>query len=261
MQSLAGSPIGTAGFAYLPERGIRDGELKIYAAHLREVDAALAVAMRVVVEHFAGQLAMPVTMMPPAEPEVWLRFHHMLGEALPRRYRLGEGAKKPEGDAPSSVLMPACTIRHYDEADRIRELIPEALGGNYGMRPMRYIAGAFGILIENALTHGADSTVGAIGAISFERDEDLLRLAVCDTAKDLVGDGDSEERLIAAIEQSEENGGGLAGLAEQATRLEIDAQITLAAGNAKISWEPGGAWKAEQSQFIPGAGVLLDIRR
>jgi hypothetical protein len=256
--SFAREPIGEDAFDYMPEPGRGGESLHLYSAHLAQVDACLAVAVRATIEHYATSVGIPVSMDLPEEPGCRSCLLGLLGERLPAGLSLrgeGVGAGEAQGGA---VLVPATSVGGYADADILTDRLAEELGGRFDPSAVGYLAGALGVLLENSLEHGDDGSIDPLAALSHQVEEGVLRLAVIDTGTTIESDAEADQRLAEALEYSRREEGALVGLGDQAKLLGIDARITIASGNGRLRWRDG-EWSPETAKSVAGTSAIVDV--
>lgn len=250
-------PLYEEALEYLPERDLSEGELRIYAVHLEQVDAAIGTTLRTTIEHFGRYVRMPVLLTTPEDPDVWLKLAHALGYGLPTTVGLGTGAEWPTEPAPQTILLPARPIVSGAGAEQLGEDIFEKLEGNYGKRVARYLGPVATMLAEASLWSCRDSSVGVVAGMSYERRDDVLRLILANTESAISSRDRAEEALIDLMDESERRNGALNAIASMAKGRGFEIKATIAAGNGRLRWE--GAWAASTEEYVAGMSVIIDV--
>ena len=248
--SITGDQRGESALAHLPVLGNPVEEVLIEARGLSHIDAFTAVTLRALVEYHGRHGQQTVTFRPPEGATTWSVLSNLMGRDLPRHFCLARETSPPASRARAAVL-PTQRVETLDVADLIADGLPDVIGDEYGRRNARFLAGAFGALAENALVHGSRSPTSALAAIGFDREANALQLVVNDLGKGLSLADDPEEAVIDLVERSGDTGGGIAGLARDAERKEIDLDLRIASSGGRLSWR-GGVPKVSAAQAVPG---------
>jgi hypothetical protein len=255
--SAAGDLRGENALAFIPHPGATAAEVMLHAGSVTSVDAVTACAWRALIEYHARHRATRVVLTPPTDTRVSRLLVGLLGPELPKQFCFANDTEPPSGSRSRAVIMPATVIRSFDEADMIAGVLPQ-LGTAYARRPMRFLEGAYGELVDNAVEWAADSPIGAVVAAVHEREDHVLQLAVTDLGARIGRNPDAHLELERLVSESISDEGGLASLANQATRLDLEARIELAAGTGRLLWQDGG-WEARQAQFVGGFTATVSV--
>ena len=256
--SVTADPRGEPALAYLPARDVAGEKMKIYAAPMTAADSAIAVSLRATIEHFSRYMEMPVALEPPADAATARLLRDLLGESLPENFDLADGCAWPEGSRLTEALMPARRIESFEEADATTGALPGVFGPTYGWPQMRYLAAAFGVLVENGLQHAENSSIDVVAGMAYDRRDDVVRLVVVDSGRTIASLDESEDVLLDALERSEERNGGLAWLVQQPTARELDVSAILATGQAR-AYREGGSWRISPGQYVAGFAAVVSV--
>jgi hypothetical protein len=249
---------GAAALQLIPAPEATASEVVLLTENVERVDAFTGCALRSVAEHFARRKATRVILAAPTNEEVYRTLWHLLGDELPKHFCVSNDAAPPTKGAPRTIILPATLVRSVSEGEMIANVIPR-LGAALPAREVRFIAGAFGELVYNALVHSDDSQNPTVTAIFHERGEHTLQLVVLDLGARIARAPDAAEVLSQCMLASEASDGALAGLAEQIERRNLDARIEIAAGNGRISWDDSG-WAASPAQHVNGFSASVSVR-
>lgn len=259
--SITGDQRGESALAHLPTLGGPREEILVEARGLTRVDSFTAVTLRALVEYYGRRLQQTVTFRPPTVSTVWDLLSNLMGADLPRHFCLADETSPPAPHAQGAVL-PTQRVTSLDITDLLTDGLPTVIGDAHGPRNARFLAAAFGVLVENALIHAPNSAVGALGAIDHEREANALQLVVTDLGAGLGAPEDPQEAVIGLVERSDENGGGIAGLVGDAQRKGIDLELRIASGSGRLSWR-NGVPKVSEAQAVPGftAAAIIHLDR
>lgn len=260
--SISGDQRGETALANLPTVGVGDEELRVEAGGLVKVDAYTAVALRALVEYYGSRCHKMVTFRPPASDETWALLAGLLGAGLPEYFCLAAGASFPRGRSRAAIL-PTRRIESLDDNDEVAEGLLDLIDGDtYGRRNVALMATAFAVFGENALIHAADSVIGTLAAIIYEREASTLELVVTDLGRGLADAEDAYETVIDLVERSQQHGGGLDGLVADARRKEIDLELRIASSSGRLLWR-NGVPNVSEAQAVPGftAAAIIHLDR
>jgi hypothetical protein len=255
--SAAGDLRGENALSYIPQVGATASEVMLNATHVTKVDAVTACAFRALIEHYARRGATRVVMAPPSDSATARLLIGLLGPELPKHFCFANDSEVPTGRRPQAVVLPATVIRSFDEADLIAGVLPQ-LGTSQPGRPRRFLEGAFGELVDNAIEWGSDSPIGAVIAAVHERHGHVLQLAVTDLGARIASRSDARDELERLVQASTQEERGLSLLAAQAVRLDLDLRLEVASGSGRASWVEG-AWSFEETQAVAGFTAAVSI--
>ena len=256
-RSASGDVRGDNALPFIPTIGDAPSEVMLHAAKATRVDAVTACAFRSLIEFHGRYRSVRVVLTPPEETTAGRLLMGLLGSDLPRHLCFANDVTPPSGSSPRAVALPATVIRSYEEADMIANALP-SLGRAFSGREWRFIEGAYGELVENALAWGADSPIGAVVAAMHERHEHVLQVAVTDLGGTLSRVGDAQQELEEQIAVSAEEQRGLALLVGHAEDRGLDMRLSLAAGSGRAVWADG-EWAYETAQDVGGFTAVVSI--
>lgn len=254
---LAGDLRGDEALRYMPRGGKAPEGILISATELSGIDSWTGTVTKTIIEFHGRWQQRPVRLEPPQDPKTWSMLAAMIGTDLPAGFGLA-GKRSWPPDPSRKVTLPAQRITSLDVADRLADATEERLQFNYPPKLARYVGATFGSLAENAVVHGASSPIDPLGAVSYDADMDELSLVVSDLGAGI----DAEADPVTALEQlvpGARSLSGLASIAGEAERKDIDASLTVAAGPARRFWRRGGTWGSFQDDFST-RGFTVGIR-
>lgn len=256
-RSASGDVRGDNALPFIPTIGDSPSEVMLHAAKVTRADAVTACAFRSLIEFHGRYRSVRVVLTPPEDAAVGRLLMGLLGSELPRHLCFANDVTPPSGSSPRTVALPATVIRSYEEADMIADALP-GLGRGFSGREWRFLEGAYGELVENALAWGADSPIGAVVAAVHERHEHILQVAVTDLGATFSRIGDAQRELAARIGESIEEERGIALLAGHAGDRGLDMRLSLAAGTGRAFWADG-EWRYETAQDVGGFTAVASI--
>lgn len=255
--SINGDQRGESALAHLPRFGTPREELLIAASGLSHVDTFTGIAVRALVEYYGRSCQQSITFCPPAKSPVWSMLSTLVGRDLPKHFALADGAGPPRAAA-RAVVLPTQRVETLAVTRLLSDGMIDLVGDAYGKRNASMLAAAFGVFVENALVHGGESPIGALAAISHERETHALQLVVTDLGAGLVAEEEPEAAVIEMVERSETGFHGLAGLVADARKKGIDFELRIASGGGRLAWGEGPA-NVFGAQAVPGftaAGII-----
>ena len=253
---LANDLRGDEALRYMPRTGKTPEAVLISATELGDVDSWTGTVTKTIIEFHGRWQQRPVRLEPPQGSATWSLLATMIGTDLPAGFGLA-GKRSWPPDPSRKVIVPVQRIGSLDLADRLADAVRERLELNYPNKLARYLGGAFGSLAENAVVHGVRSPTDPLGAVSYDAEMNELCLVVSD-----LGAGTSREAdPVATLDQLVPGPrplSGLASIAGEAERKDIDVSLTIAAGPARRFWRRGGTWSSYQD--FPTRGFTAGVR-
>lgn len=240
-------------------------EVLIAASDVTAVDTYTGVALRTSIEYHARWCQQPVTFCPPRDGAAWDLLSNLVGHELPGHVVVADDAP-PAAPHVRDAVLPAQRIEEAGLMNRTASRMARSIGGErYGDRAAVMIATAFSVLADNALHHGSSSPIGAVYAVGYDREAHALQLVVTDLGPGLTGAAEPRDAMNRIVKHSRgaprRRGSfhGLAGLAADADRKEIDLELRIASGAARLSWRRGDAdiW---ESGSVPGFTAAAIVR-
>jgi hypothetical protein len=248
--------------ALLPPEGGRWDDAILFAGGLRHCDAWTGTALRSAVEYQARHCSRPIGLGPPTDGNACRELLALIGahhpDDLPRHFCLSDDAELPDISVPRTVLLPAQRIDHYTDADRFTDILPTLLHA-FPQGSARLIASAFGELTDNSLQWGAASPIGTVATVAHEREAHALQVVVCDLAPGLPQAEASVEWLGGLGKRSAGDLSAWAGLIRTAERRELDAELAVAVGSARLSWRAGGEPQVTAASQVAGFTAALEL--
>jgi hypothetical protein len=244
-----------------PEAGSWDDAI-IFAGGLEYSDAWTGTTLRSAIEYQARHCSRPVSLGPPTDVDACQQLLALIGahqpQDLPGHFCLADDAEMPDIEVPRSVILPAQRIDHHAQADGLTEILP-ALMQSFPTSSARLIASAFAELIENSLASGSASPIGTVATVAHEREAHALQVVVADLAPGLPQDASSVQWLEALVKNSDGDFRAWAGLIRTAERRQLDAELVVAAGSARLSWRAGAEPHVTTASQVAGFTAALEL--
>lgn len=256
-RSASGDVRGDSALPFIPTIGDTPSELMLHAANVTRVDAVTACAFRSLIEFQARHRSIRVVLTPPEDVTACRLLMGSLGSDLPQHLCFANDVTPPTASSPRAIALPATVISSRQKADMIADVLP-TLGRAFSDREWRFLEGAFGELVENALACAENSPIGAVVAAIHERHDHALQLAVIDLGATFSRAGDAQQELEERIAESTEEELGLALLASNAKDRGLAMRLSLAAGTGRAVWADG-EWTYETAQDVGGFTAVVSI--
>lgn len=245
--SLGADACGEPALAYIPRRPSTAVECMIVAAHTERADAWTGTSLRTAIEYHGRLRQRRVVLGLPRQRRAATLLAGLLDNDLPRHFCLTNDSG-PVGLPPRNVILPSTVVWNVDEGDNAGDAVLD-FGEGYPRRPVRYIAGATSMLAEQ--TFQRQSPIGTICTVVHERDDNTLQLVMTDLGLSERAAPASGQELEALVQRSEMYD-TVGWLATQAERLELEVDITVAAGAGRLRTTEMGPIGATTEAAVAG---------
>jgi hypothetical protein len=238
-------------------------ELLIQASGITAIDAYTGLAVRASIDqHLLGDQAATVTPWLPKDKVAYCRLRELLG-TLPQRCPLPHDHGKAGVDR--RVLLPATSIEDREGAGLAAETLYKATADKdrgrlrLGTSEAYFLGEAAAVLLDNALTHSANSASAPYIACTMEPGSRNVQLSVLDlgTGVSHCDDPVGHLRDCTAADRQGLNR-GFRGLIDMAEHRGIKIAIEIRSGTGFSRWSSG--WSTRSVSFSPGWATGISVQ-